>query len=68
MIISDIIFMGYVDPCTRRDEVFHDCSNITRCGTKIIVHILTTKLCFFPPTSENGGGYFYAYLIKLDTM
>ena len=39
VIISDIIFVGYVDSCARRNEVFHDHSNIIRCGTKIIVHI-----------------------------
>ena len=39
VIISEIIFVGYVDLCARRNEVFHDCSNIIRCGTKIIVHM-----------------------------
>ena len=61
VITSDIIFRGYVNLCARRNKVFHDCSNIIRCNTKIIVH---TYSCFFPPTleEEKRRWLFYAYI------
>ena len=65
VIISDMISREYVNLYLRRKEVFHDCNNIIRCNTKIIVY---TYSCFFPPTLEAVKRRWLFYAVTVENL